>query len=131
MKRSNEESLEVQSHKRCRMMDHIVNNPGLQNIMEIIILNLDFEDMQACQLINKSCKEILDNPMFWLKKWRFGQGLSQKNHSDWAKVIQKTRNTNLEENVHSYIKKIIQIGHSVDVTCFISDSKRVNKRLGS
>ena len=123
MKRFNEESLDIQSHKRSRMiptMDQIINNPGFQNIIEIIFLNLDFEDLQNCQLINKSCKEILDNPMFWLKKWRFGQGLSQKNRSDWAEIIQMTRDTNLEENVCSYIKKIVKIGHFVvDVPCFI------------
>ena len=123
MKRSYEESLDIQSHKRSRMiptMDQIANNPGFQNIIELIFLNLDFEDLQNCQLINKSCKKILNNPMFWLKKWRFGQGLSQKNYSDWAEIIQMTRDTNMEENVRSYIKKIVQIGHfMVDVPCFI------------
>ena len=132
MKRSNEESLEIQFHKRSKFtsfpsMDYIINNPGLQNIIELIFLNLDFEELLVCQLINKSCKEILDNPMFWLKKWRFGQGLSQKNYLDWTKVIQITRDTNLEENVCSYIKKIIQIGHNmVNVPCFI-DNEAIRK----
>ena len=124
MKRSNEESLEVQFHKRSKIISTnfktIVNNPGLQNITEKIFLNLNFEDLMACQLINKSCKEILDYPMFWLKIWRLRQGLSPKNHSDWAKVIQMTQNTTLKGNVCSYIKKIVQIGHLfVDVPCFI------------
>ena len=123
MKRSNEESLEVQFHKRSKIISTnfktIVNNPGLQNITEKIFLNLNFEDLMACQLINKSCKEILDYPMFWLKIWRLRQGLSPKNHSDWAKAIQMTQNTTLKGNVCSYIKKIVQIGHFVDVPCFI------------
>ena len=124
MKRSNEESLEVQFHKRSKIIStnfkSIVNNPGFQNITEKIFLNLNFEDLMACQLINKSCKEILDYPMFWLKIWRLRQGLSPKNHSDWAKVIQMTQNTTLKGNVCSYIKKIVQIGHLfVDVPCFI------------
>ena len=124
MKRSNEESLEVQFHKRSKIIStnfkSIVNNPGFQNITEKIFLNLNFEDLMACQLINKSCKEILDYPMFWLKIWRLRQGLSPKNHSDWAKAIQMTQNTTLKGNVCSYIKKIVQIGHLfVDVPCFI------------
>ena len=106
-------------------MDYIINNPGLQKIIEKIFFNLDFHDLQACQLINKSSKEILDNPMFWLKKWKriIGGILSQKNDSDWKKAIQKIRgDTDLESNVRSYIKKIIQMGHFVDVPCFIDDS---------
>ena len=59
------------------IFDEIINNPGLQHIIEKIFLNLDFADILACQLINKSCKEIVDNPMFWLKKWRL-RGLSEK-----------------------------------------------------
>ena len=106
-------------------MDYIINNPGLQNIIEKIFFNLDFHDLQACQLINKSSKEILDSPMFWLKKWKRNIGgiLSQKNNSDWKQAIQKIRgDTDLESNVRSYIKKIIQMGHFVDVPCFIDDS---------
>ena len=110
-------------------MDYIINNPGLQKIIEKIFFNLDFLDLQTCQLINKSSKEILDNPMFWLKKWKriIGGILSQKNNSDWKKAIQKIRgDTDLESNVRSYIKKIIQMGHFVDVPCFIDDSA-INK----
>ena len=132
MKRSNEESLEVQFHKRSKIISTnfktIVNNPGLQNITEKIFLNLNFEDLMACQLINKSCKEILDYPMFWLKIWRLRQGLSPKNHSDWAKAIQMTQNTTLKGNVCSYIKKIVQIGHFVDVPCFI-DYETINSTI--
>ena len=107
------------------IMDYIINNPGLQKIIEKIFFNLDFQDLQACQLMNKSSKEILDNPMFWLKKWKriIGGILSQKTYSDWKKAIQKIRgDTDLESNVRSYIKKIIQMGHFVDVPCFIDDS---------
>ena len=132
MKRSNEESLEVQFHKRSKIISTnfktIVNNPGLQNITEKIFLNLNFEDLMACQSINKSCKEILDYPMFWLKIWRLRQGLSPKNHSDWAKAIQTTQNTTLKGNVCSYTKKIVQIGHFVDVPCFI-DYETINSTI--
>ena len=100
-------------------MDQIINNPGFQHITEKILLNLDYEDFQVCKLINKSCKEILDNPMFWLKKWK-SRGLCDENHENWAKAIQITHNTILEKNVHAYIKMIIKIGHFVDVPCYIN-----------
>ena len=102
-------------------MDQIINNPGLQHIIEIIFFNLDFEDLMACQLVNKSLKQILENPMFYLKKWRFNRGLSKKNQNNWIKALQMTKNTNLENNVALYIKKVIKIGHFVDVPCFIDN----------
>ena len=83
--------------------------------------NLDFEDLLACQLVNKASNLIVENPMFWLKKWRFNRGLSKNNQEDWIKALQLTKNTNLETNVILYIKKVIKIGHIVDVPCYIED----------
>ena len=124
-KRSSEDEigLETQSSKKLRSapsIDKIINNPGLQHITEEIFINLDFNDIIACQLINKSCKVILNNPMFWLKKWRLRGGLSKKNETVWIKAIQKTRNTNMAQNVDLYFKKIIKLkNHIMDVQCYI------------
>ena len=106
-------------------MDQIINNPGLQHIIEIIFFNLDFEDLMACQLVNKSIKNILKNQMFWLKKWRFNKGLSKTNQNNWIKALKMTKNTNLEKNVALYIKKIIKIGHFVDVPCYIDNDAMI------
>lgn len=117
-------------------MENIIQNPGLQHITEMILLNLDLEDLKNCQLLNKSfqllnksCQDILDNPMFWLRKWRTQRGLSEKNHNDWANAIQWTRNTNVEANIKLYLQKVIEIGHIVDVPCFI-DADTVEKSTG-
>ena len=106
-------------------MDKIINNPGLQHITEDILLNLDFKKLQVCVFVNKNFEEILQNPIFWLKKWRL-KGLSKENHAEWVKAIQLSKNKNLETNILAYIKKIIEVGHFVDVPCFI-DEKVVEK----
>ena len=106
-------------------MDKIINNPGLQHITEDILLNLDFKKLQVCVFVNKNFEEILQNPIFWLKKWRL-KGLSKENHAEWVKAIQLSKNKNLETNILAYIKKIIEVGHFVDVPCFI-DKKVVEK----
>ena len=50
-------------------MEKIINNPGLQHLAENIFLNLNGEDLKACQLINRSANQILDNnPMFGIRK---------------------------------------------------------------
>ena len=100
-------------------IEQIINNPCLQHIIENIFLNLNYKDLMACKLVNKSCKQILDNPMFWLKMWRSRRGLSKKNYAAWSNAIQITRGTNLEENVPLYIKRVIETGHFVDVPCYI------------
>ena len=119
-----ERNLEFHPNKKQKLaiqsnLEEIINSPGLQHIVEEIFLNLDFEDIQACAQINIPCKKVIENPIFWLKKWRL-RGLSKKNHEDWIKAIQITRNTPLEENVYAYIKMIIKIGHFVDVPCYIN-----------
>ena len=100
-------------------MESIIQNPGLQLITETILFNLDFQALKKCQLLSKSFKEILDDPIFWLRKWRIKNGLSEKNYDDWIKAIQLTKNTNVEVNVKLYLEKVIKIAHVVDVPCFI------------
>ena len=109
-------------------MENVIQNPGLQHITEMILFNLDFEDLQKCKLLNKSFKDILEDPMFWLRKWRTQRGLSKKNHDDWVKVIQLTKNTSVEANIKLYLEKVTKNGHVMDVPCFI-DSDAV-ERLG-
>ena len=44
-------------------MDTIINNPGLQHLVEKVFWNLDVEDLKICAHINQSCKQILQNPI--------------------------------------------------------------------
>ena len=76
-------------------MENTLNNPGLQDIAENIFLNLNYETLEVCQQINKNSKHILENPMFWLKKF-IRRGLSKKNQMDWIEVIRITRESEPE-----------------------------------
>ena len=108
------EDLSNKKMKKTTITDEIINNPGLQHIIELIFFNLDHKDLMNCQLVNKSTKQILENPMFWLKKWSFNLGLSKENQTDWIKAVQMTKNTNLETKVIRCIQQNIIIGHFVD-----------------
>ena len=66
-------------------MEFIINNPGLQHLVEKVFWNLDVEDLKICAHINQSCKQILQNPIFCLGKFKH---LSKENKEDWIKVIQ-------------------------------------------
>ena len=125
-KRSSEDDigLDTQSSKKLKSapsFDKIINNPGLQHITEKILINLDFQALKTCSHLNKACiNEVLANPRFLLRKLNSPRRLSQKNYADWVKAIQLTKNTNVEANIKLYLKKVITIGHFVDVPCFIN-----------
>ena len=127
------ESRSSKKPKSAPILEEIINSPGLQHIAEEIILNLDYNDIMTCKLVNNSCKNVLNKPMFWLKKWK-SRGLSKENYKDWVNAIQIannrttkwSRNGTLEKKIQDYIEMIIKIGHFVDVPCFI-DGKIVSE----
>ena len=47
-------------------MEKIINNPGLQHLVGKVFFNLNVEDLEICAQINQACKQILEDPMFWL-----------------------------------------------------------------
>ena len=114
------------------MFESIFNNPGLQHIAENIFGNLNYEDLEVCRTVNQSCKKILDEPIFWLKKF-IRRGLSMKDQLDWTKAIQLTKHTDLEKNVLLYLKKSSKNERVVNLACYINEkivgnSKKLIKR---
>ena len=94
-------------------MDQIIQTPGLQHIVEKILLNLDYKNLLNCELINKSCQEMLENPIFWLKKLTLS-GMSKKNQDNWYSAIQITKNQTVygkKLKVVQYLKKIVKNSH--------------------
>ena len=97
-------------------MEKIISNPGLQHLIEKVFLNLDVEDLKICGHINQSCKQIFDNAMFWLRKFR---GLTKENKEDWIKILQSVKNSDYEKIIVFYLqwnlKKEVEV---VDLPCF-------------
>ena len=83
-------------------MEKIINNPGLQHLAENIFLNLNYEDLKKCQLINQSASQILDNPMFWIKEL-FQKGLSKENKKEWIEAIQSEMNSAKKKQIAAYL----------------------------
>ena len=108
-------------------MEKIIKNPGLQHLAENVFLNLNYSDLNKCQLINQSTSQILDNPMFWINEL-IKKGLSKKNQNDWIKAIQSVKSSSEGIAIISYLqwnwKKDI-----MDVPCYSSSIRAMQYRL--
>ena len=92
-------------------MEKIVSNPGLQHLAEKVFWNLDVEDLKICAQINQSCKKILQNPIFCLKKF---EHLSKENQKDWIKILKEVKNSEKIHDIISYLE-FIHILYLADV----------------
>ena len=126
-KRKPSEILKIES-KKSRIepeiiknsLENFINNAGLQHLAERIFLYLNFKDLKACQLINRSSQSILANPRFWLQKF-IQNGMTKKNQTDWIKAIQLTRDTEYESNLQLYLKRSFGMAKLVDIPCYIDE----------
>ena len=59
-------------------MENLLNSPGLQHLAENIFLNLNYEKLKICQMINQTSYQILNgNPILWIMFFR--RKLSEEN----------------------------------------------------
>ena len=105
----------IQGKAVVSLLENILNNPGLTHIAENIFGNLADDEVEVCRNINQSSKEILDNPMFWLRK--FGS-LSKENQEDWINVIQSAKNSKKKKAVISYLQWNLKKEALVDLPCY-------------
>ena len=82
-------------------MENLINNPSLQHRVEKILSNLEVEDLKNFGLVSQSCQQIVNDPMFWLRKFR---GLSKENRQDCTKIIQSTNNSDYDKLILSYLQ---------------------------
>ena len=106
-------------------MEKILNNPGLVHLAENIFGNLADEDVEVCRDINQASKQILNNPIFWLRK--FGS-LSKENQRDWIKVIQSVKNSDKGISIISYLQWNLKKEALVDLPCYTSPTIQKNFR---
>ena len=95
-----------------KKMENFLNNPGLKHLTEKIFLNLNSAHLKKCQMINQSASQILETPMFWIKKL-IRNGLSEENQNDWIKAIQSETNFEKKKNIVDYLS-----WNSKKKTCF-------------
>ena len=112
------QAAQIQSNSNVDIMvevsplEKILNNPGLVHLAENIFSNLDNEKLDACGQINQSSKQILANPIFWLRKFT---ALSKENQKDWMNFLQQVKNTDIEKYIITYLKWNLKKEASADL----------------
>ena len=104
-------------------MEFIINNPGLQHLVEKVFWNLDVEDLKICAHINQSCKQILQNPLFCLRKF---ENLSMENRNEWIQAIQSVKNYDKGIAIISYLKWNLK-KEVVDPPCYPNNALQILK----
>ena len=94
-------------------METIINNPGLQHLTEKFFLNISVEELKICSQINQYWKQILENPLFWLKKFR---SLSLENRKHWREALTPLKNSSKENAIISYFQWNLK-KEKVDLPC--------------
>ena len=111
-------------------MENIIDIPGLQHLAEKVFLNLDYQNLEVCEMINQSSKHILQNPMFWVKKFVL-RGMSKKTQTDWVSAIQSAKNSEKKYHILLYLKWILKKKKGEDLPCYTKSfvQKKFRKRI--
>ena len=84
-------------------MDQITKNKGLQHIAEEIFKHLDKENLMNCQKVSQSWKDILDGPMFLLKRIE-NSNIPTKIKKNWTMLIKELEKVeNLDQTEFDFI----------------------------
>ena len=105
----------IQSKAEESQLENILNNSGLVHLAENIFGNLSDEKAEICRDINQSSKQLLGDPIFWLRKFK---SLSQENQKDWIKLIKPVRNSTKIQAIISYLQWSFKEEPNVDLPCY-------------
>ena len=107
-------------------METILNNPGLQHLSEEVFWNLDAEKLKICAQVNQSWKQILQTPIFCLKKFK---NLSKKNRIDWIKVVQDLKDRNEFSPISSFYSEKLYSDTGIAIISYLQwNFKSVRRR---
>ena len=104
-------------------MENIITNPGLRHLAEKISLNLDVEQIKICGHVNQSFQQLIDDPLFWLRKF---VGLSEGNKKYWIKVIQSLKTAEKEKAIISYLQWNLKKNILIYLPCYTSLAAQVH-----
>ena len=87
-------------------MEKLIDNPNLAiDIGQKITNFLDNESLQTCRLVNKSMKNLVNDPTFWLRRLN-KRGLFANHVLSWKRLIVLVENTDFVTNVTNCLMRM-------------------------
>ena len=95
-------------------MEDIVKNPGLQHIIKTTLTFLDKSDIASFRLVNQHCKNIVDDPIFSLKKLSQLKDVPKDLIENWKKIIQNLQHANNAEIRQMIVMELVKMFCTTD-----------------
>ena len=90
-------------------MQNIIKNPGLQHIAQRMLIFLDKRSIVSFRSVNQDCKNIVDDPMFSLKKLSQLEDVPRDLIGNWKKIIQKFHGNEVRQEFTTELFKMYRI----------------------
>ena len=97
-------------------MEDIVKNPGLQHIIKTSLTCLDKNDLASFRMVNQDCQNIVDDPIFFLKKLSQLKDISKDLIDNWKKIIKNLQHDS-DEIKKEITKALFQMFCTTDAKC--------------
>ena len=95
-------------------MENILINPGLQHIIKSSFIFLEKSDILSFRLVNQDCKNIIDDPIFSLKKLSQLKNVPKDLIKSWKKIIQNLQHANNAEIKQEIGKELLKMFCTTD-----------------
>ena len=96
-------------------MEAITKNPGLQHISEDIFKLLDTKTLVSCRSVNSSWKNVLNQPMFWLKKLN-SQDMPLDVQRSWKTLVEELDDDQVANELVLIMTKVYSNGKKIQKT---------------
>ena len=90
-------------------MENILINPGLQHIIKSSLIFLEKSDILSFRLVNQDCKNIVDDPIFSLKKLSQLKDVPKDLIKSWKKIIQNLQHANNAKIRQIIVKELVKM----------------------
>ena len=77
-------------------MEDIIRTPGLQHIIQTTLTFLDKNDIASFRMVNQDCQNIVDDPLFSLKKLSQLEDIPKDLIENWKMIIKNIQHNAVE-----------------------------------
>ena len=95
-------------------MENILKNLGLQHIIKSSLIFMGKSDILSFRLVNQDCKNIVDDPIFSLKRLSQLKDVPKDLIENWKKIIQNLQHANNAEIRQMIVKELVKMFCTTD-----------------